>query len=189
MLSRGQEPLGYTTSIRCVHKNMRPFRWNLKWPLTTLLGPSLTWCEPRTRSPSNVPNATKLDRSGLILHYRPGGPRDRLGPLEKRILSLLLEGPLHGAHPDHLNIYSSAGLSIKPRSAVTKIDMLKEMIRAWGLEPEKILTRETPAEPHRAYASSEEREQEEMRLLGFALKDSLKKELLACFSQTLRNKK
>ncbi len=38
-----------------------------------------------------------LDRSGPILHYRPEGPGDRLGPLEKRILSLLLEGPLHGA--------------------------------------------------------------------------------------------
>ncbi len=38
-----------------------------------------------------------LDRSGIILHYRPEGPGDRLGPLEKQILSILLEGPLHGA--------------------------------------------------------------------------------------------
>jgi hypothetical protein len=33
------------------------------------------------------------------------------------------------------NIYAGAGLLIKPRSHVTKIDMLKEMMRAWGLEP------------------------------------------------------
>jgi len=38
-----------------------------------------------------------LDRSGLILHYRPEGRGDRLGSLEKRILPLLLRGSLHGA--------------------------------------------------------------------------------------------
>jgi len=38
-----------------------------------------------------------LDPTGLILHYRPDGRGDRLGPLEKRILPLLLQGPLHGA--------------------------------------------------------------------------------------------
>jgi len=77
------------------------------------------------------------------------------------------------------NVYASAGLSIKPRSSASKIDMLKEMMRAWGLEPEKILTREALAEPHRVSASSEEREKEQIRLLGSALKESLKKELLA----------
>jgi site-specific recombinase XerD len=77
------------------------------------------------------------------------------------------------------NLYASAGLSIRPRSHYTKIDMLKEMIRAWGLEPEKILTSEALAEPHRAYASQEEREKEEIRFLGLALRDSIKKELLA----------
>ncbi len=38
-----------------------------------------------------------LDQSGLILHYRSGGHGDRLGPLEKRLLPLLLKGPLHAA--------------------------------------------------------------------------------------------
>jgi hypothetical protein len=33
--------------------------------------------------------------SGQILHYHPDGRGDWLGPLEKRILPLLLEGPLH----------------------------------------------------------------------------------------------
>jgi len=57
--------------------------------------------------------------------------------------------------------------------------MLKELIRAWGLEPEKILTSEALAEPHRTCASPEERDKEEIRLLGLALKESLKKELLS----------
>jgi hypothetical protein len=77
------------------------------------------------------------------------------------------------------NLYSGAALSIRPRSHYTKIDMLKEMMRAWGLEPEKILTSEALAEPHRVYVSPEEREKEEIRLLGLALKDQIKKEFLA----------
>ena len=57
--------------------------------------------------------------------------------------------------------------------------MLKEMMRAWGLEPEKFLTKEALAEPHRTCANPQEREEEEVRLLGLALRENLKKELLA----------
>ncbi len=77
------------------------------------------------------------------------------------------------------NLYAGAALSIRPRSHYSKIDMLKEMMRAWGLEPEKILTSEALAEPHRAYANPADWEKEEVRLLGVALRDSIKKELLA----------
>jgi hypothetical protein len=80
------------------------------------------------------------------------------------------------------NVYASAGLSVKRRAGVSKIDMLKEMMRAWGLEPEKILTREALVEAHRSYASSEEREKDQMHQLALALRDSLKKELLASFN-------
>jgi hypothetical protein len=57
--------------------------------------------------------------------------------------------------------------------------MINELARAWGLEPDKIPAREALAEPHRSYASPEQREKEELRLLGLALKENLKKELLA----------
>lgn len=77
------------------------------------------------------------------------------------------------------NIYASAGLTIKPKTRHTKIDMLKEMMRAWGLEPEKILTHEALNEPHRTYVTADEREENEIRLLGLALKDQIKKELLS----------
>jgi len=77
------------------------------------------------------------------------------------------------------NLYASAGLSIRPRSQLTKIDMLKEMIRAWGLEPEKILTSEALAEPHRSYANPEEHERDQARILLDALRENLKKDLLA----------
>lgn len=38
-----------------------------------------------------------LDPLGLTLQYRADGRGDRLGPLEKRIVALLLQGPLHAA--------------------------------------------------------------------------------------------
>jgi hypothetical protein len=44
-------------------------------------------------------------------------------------------------------IYMALGLSIRPKTRVSKIDALKEIIRAWGLNPEEILTRDALARP------------------------------------------
>jgi hypothetical protein len=38
-------------------------------------------------------------------------------------------------------VYAAAGLSIKPKTQVSKLDMLKEMMRAYGMNPEEFLTR------------------------------------------------
>lgn len=76
------------------------------------------------------------------------------------------------------NVYASSGLSIKPKTKVTKIDALKEIIRAWGMDPEKILTREALSEPHRTYVGYEEREDRELQSLSKALKEMVRKELL-----------
>jgi site-specific recombinase XerD len=40
------------------------------------------------------------------------------------------------------NIYTSAGLTIRPKTKVNKIDQLKEIIRAWGENPEELLTKD-----------------------------------------------
>ena len=40
------------------------------------------------------------------------------------------------------NLYSSAGLSIRPRTQLNRIEQLKEIIRAWGENPEEILTKD-----------------------------------------------
>jgi hypothetical protein len=85
------------------------------------------------------------------------------------------------------NLYAGASLSIKPRSNYTKLDMLKEVIRAWGLEPEKILSREALADPHRTYAGRKERENEEIRILGYALRESIKKEVLDSLNSRTHN--
>jgi hypothetical protein len=54
----------------------------------------------------------------------------------------------------------------------SKIDLLKEVVRAQGLEPERVLLREALSEPHMTYA-------EQIRILGLVLRDSLRNELLA----------
>lgn len=33
------------------------------------------------------------------------------------------------------NIYAASALSIKPKNKLSKIDVLKEIIRAWGMNP------------------------------------------------------
>jgi hypothetical protein len=40
------------------------------------------------------------------------------------------------------NMYSSAGLAIRPKTKANRIDQLKEIIRAWGENPEELLTRD-----------------------------------------------
>jgi site-specific recombinase XerD len=40
------------------------------------------------------------------------------------------------------NLYASAGLAIRPKTQVNRIEQLKEIIRAWGENPEEILTRD-----------------------------------------------
>ena len=60
-------------------------------------------------------------------------------------------------------VYAASGLSIKPKTSVSKIDALKEIIRAWGMDPEEILTRKALAEPHGTFVSRREREQPEIQ--------------------------
>ena len=40
------------------------------------------------------------------------------------------------------NLYASAGLAIRPKTKVNKIEQLKEIIRAWGENPEELLTKD-----------------------------------------------
>jgi len=77
------------------------------------------------------------------------------------------------------NIYANAGLSIKPRVHVSKIEMVKEFIRGLGMNPEEILIRKAVSEPHRICATSQEQEENQVRALCLALKENLKEELLS----------
>jgi len=46
-------------------------------------------------------------------------------------------------------VYLSSGMSIRSQSEENKIDALKQIIRSWRLNPEKILTREALGQSHK----------------------------------------
>jgi integrase len=75
------------------------------------------------------------------------------------------------------SIYIASGLSIKPKTRVSKIDALKEIIRAWGMNPEQILTRQALTEPHRTIIDRSQIEQSQIQQLSIALKQQLLKEI------------
>lgn len=58
------------------------------------------------------------------------------------------------------------------------IGALKEIIRAWGMNPEEILTKKALSIPHRTYADPKEREKDAVTELRKALKEMMRKELL-----------
>jgi site-specific recombinase XerD len=74
-------------------------------------------------------------------------------------------------------IYMASGLSIKPKTRVNKLDALKEIIRAWGLNPEEILTRDAMREPHRTVIDRSEIENHQLNQLTSELKQQMLKEI------------
>ena len=74
-------------------------------------------------------------------------------------------------------IYTASGLSIKPKMRINKIDALKEIIRAWGLKPEEILTKNALTQPHRTVIDRNKIEQKQIHQLSIALKQHLLEEL------------
>jgi len=74
-------------------------------------------------------------------------------------------------------IYVASGFSIRPKTRTSKIDALKEIIRAWGLNPEEILTRQALSEPHRTVIDRRQLEEDQIHQLSIALKQQLIKEI------------
>ena len=74
-------------------------------------------------------------------------------------------------------IYLASGLSIRPKTRISKIDALKEIIRAWGLNPEEILTRDALIQPHRTIIDHSQVEQNQLSQLTKALRHQMLKEI------------
>jgi hypothetical protein len=74
-------------------------------------------------------------------------------------------------------IYAASSLSIKPKTRISKIEALKEIIRAWGMNPDEIFTKKALAEPHRTFMSQREQEQIQIQELSYVLKKAIVKEL------------
>lgn len=74
-------------------------------------------------------------------------------------------------------VYAASGMCIKPKTKPSRMEMLKEMVRALGLNPEEILTKEALAMPHRTVIKAG-RDEDQIDTLLKALKQTLKQELI-----------
>ena len=75
-------------------------------------------------------------------------------------------------------IYLASGISIRPKTAVSKLDMLKPVCCAWGLDPEKVLVKEASAYPHRSYIVGD-RSEAYAESFTLALKNAVRKDMTA----------
>ena len=66
--------------------------------------------------------------------------------------------------------YQASGLCIRKKTAVSKIDALKEIIRAYGMNPEQVLSQKALADGATTYKSSEDYEEEQLGVLREELK-------------------
>jgi len=74
------------------------------------------------------------------------------------------------------SIYAASGLSIRPKTQVSKVETLKEIIRALGMNPEQILTRDAFVEGATTYTSQEEMENHQLAVLRNRLKQLIQQE-------------
>ncbi len=72
------------------------------------------------------------------------------------------------------NLYASSGLSIRPKTKISKIDRLKMFAESLGLNPDEVLSREAITMPHKTIIDPEEHK---IEVLNQALKEAIIKEL------------
>ncbi len=74
------------------------------------------------------------------------------------------------------NVYAASGLCIKPKQQVSKVEALKEIIRAWGMNPEQMLTRDALAEGAVTCIGPEDLQRRQLKVLSQQLKQLIDKE-------------
>jgi len=74
------------------------------------------------------------------------------------------------------NMYSSAGLAIRPKTQANRITQLKEIIRAWGQNPEELLTRDALLRGN-ITETSDQTQNHQLSILAEQLKELIKKEV------------
>jgi hypothetical protein len=73
-------------------------------------------------------------------------------------------------------IYSAAGLAIRPKAQVSKVDALKEIIRAWGMNPEQLLAKEALIQGNITMKTQADFENHQLTVLANELKLLIKQE-------------
>jgi integrase len=72
------------------------------------------------------------------------------------------------------NLYASSGLSIRPKTRLSKLDQLKIFVESLGFDPNEVLSKDALAIPHRTVIDPEQRK---IDVLNQTLKDAIIKEL------------
>jgi len=72
------------------------------------------------------------------------------------------------------NLYASSGLSIKPKTRLSKLDQLKIFVESLGFNPNEVLSKDALAMPHRTLIDPEQRK---IDVLNQTLKEAIIKEL------------
>lgn len=73
------------------------------------------------------------------------------------------------------NIYAAAGLAIRPKTKVNRIEQLKEIIRAWGENPEEILSKDAMTRSNQSLPMDIETQQ--LSVLTSEFKQIIRKEV------------
>jgi hypothetical protein len=71
----------------------------------------------------------------------------------------------------------TSSLSIRPKTRVNKIDALKEIMRAWGLNPEEILTRDALTRPNITIIDQTQLQNHQLSQLTSVLREQMLKEI------------
>jgi site-specific recombinase XerD len=84
-------------------------------------------------------------------------------------------------------VYISSGLSIRPKTRLNKLEALKEMIRAWGLNPDQVMSKEALAQANVTVIDRAQLEQTQITQLTAALKQQMVKEIFGSQNQKSTN--
>ena len=74
------------------------------------------------------------------------------------------------------NVYAASGLAIRRKTQVSKVEALKEIIRAWGMNPAQLLTRDALNDGATTNKSAEDFENRQLEILSSQLKQLIRQE-------------
>jgi hypothetical protein len=77
------------------------------------------------------------------------------------------------------NACASSGLAIRPKTQVSKIEAIKEIILSFAMNPEQVLTREALSDGATTYKNTEDYENQQLAILSNQLRELIRQEATA----------
>ena len=74
------------------------------------------------------------------------------------------------------NAYAASGLAIRRKTQISRVEALKEIIRAWGMNPEQILARDAITDGATTRRNVEDLENHQLAILSSQLKQLIRQE-------------